>query len=156
MYKLLVSILAAGMFLMPSLAIAQAMDAKDACNNDAVSWMKAYNNGDAETIANGFDKTSGTFSSLFWTATGHDALLAGFKKEMSQAFEITSIVCDHANHLGDMSVADGTWTSKGKGPDGKEATAQGHWMVVSEVRDGKPVVLTQVSNMDTLPPIPAK
>jgi ketosteroid isomerase-like protein len=156
MCKALVSMLAGGMLVMSSLAFAQEMDSKAACNKGGATWMTAYNNGDAETIANWYDPNSGTFSSLFWTAAGHDALLAGFKKEMSEGIKITSIVCDHANQLGKMIVSDGAWESKGNGPDGKEATFRGHWMAVSEIRDGKPVVLTHVSNMDALPPNPPK
>ena len=156
MCKVLISMLAGGMLIISPPAFAQSMDAKAACNKDGVAWMTAYNKGDAETIANAYDPKSGTFSSLFWTATGHDALLAGYQKEMSQGVKITSIVCDHANQSGSMIVTDGAWTSKGNGPDGKETTFQGHWMAVSEIRNGKPVELTSVTNMDMLPPSPPK
>jgi len=128
------------------------MDSKADCNRDADTWRAAYNRADAESIANVYDPKSGTFSSLFWTGTGHDAILAGFKNEMTSGGQLTSIVCEHSNRMGSKNVADGTWEAKGKGSDGKEATFQGHWMTVSEIRDGKSVVLTHVSNMDTLPP----
>ena len=152
MDKALVAMLACSMFFVSPSAFAQAMDAKADCNKDAVDWMAAYNKGDAEAIANVYDPNSGSYSDLFWTAAGHDALLAGFKKQMSDGGELTSIVCDHSNRMGSKTVADGTWAGKAKGPDGKEASFQGHWMTVSEIHDGKSVVLTHLSNMDALPP----
>ena len=33
-----------------------------------------------------------------------------------------------------------------KGPDGKDVSAQGHWMSAVETRDGKNVILVHVSN----------
>ena len=152
MYRAFISILAGGMAIASSSAFGQAMDTKADCNKDAAMWMTAYNKGDAETIANFYEPDSGTFSNPFWTASGHAALLAGFKQEMASGGQVTSIVCEHANRVGGKNVADGTWAVSGKGPDGKETTMQGHWMAVSEVREGKPVVLTHVSNMDALPP----
>ena len=68
---------------------------------------------------------------------------------MSLAGTVTSIVCDHSSMIGatTVSVSDGTWTSMMKGPDGKEVSAQGHWMATSESRDGRIVTLVHVSNM---------
>ena len=34
-----------------------------------------------------------------------------------------------------------------KGPDGKDAPVQGHWMAMTETRDGKDVGLVHISNM---------
>ena len=69
------------------------------------------------------------------------------KPTMSSGGTITSIVCDHSSMIGATAVSDGTWTAMMKGPDGKEVSAQGHWMATSETRDGKNVTLVHVSNM---------
>jgi hypothetical protein len=147
MYKAVFSILI-GATVTSSTAFAQSMYSKADCNKDADSWRTAYNKGDAESIGNWYDAKSGTFSGLSWTGTGHDAILAGFKNEMMSGIQLTSIVCEHSNQIGSRNVADGTWAGK----DGKGMPLEGHWMSVSEIRDGKLVILTQLSNMDTLPP----
>ena len=48
---------------------------------------------------------------------------------------------------GATTVSDGTWTATTKGPDGKDVSAQGHWMTAGETRDGKNVILAHVFNM---------
>ncbi len=151
MYKLVISTLI-GAIMVSSTALAQSMDPKAECNRYADTWRAAYNKGDAEFVANSYDPKSGTYIDLTWTGTGHDALLAGFKNVMTSMGQVNSIVCEHSNRMGNKAVADGTWEGKGKGPDGKEATFQGHWMSVSEMRDGKWVILTHLSNVDTLTP----
>ena len=140
------TVMAAAAILLSSSAFAQTVDTKADCNKAADVWRTAYNNRDADALANMYDAKAGTYSTPFWTATGHDAILAGFKAEMSSAGTLTSIVCDHSNMTGATTVSDGTWTATIKGPDGKDVSVQGHWMAASETRDGKNVLLFHVSN----------
>ena len=141
------AVMAAAAILLSSSAYAQTVDSKADCNKFADVWRTAYNNRDADALANMYDAKAGMYSTPWWTATGHDALLAGFKAEMSLAATITSIVCDHSNMTGATAVSDGTWTATIKGPDGKDVSVQGHWMSASEARGEKNVMLVQVSNM---------
>jgi len=122
-------------------------DAKAACNKDAEAWRMTYNNHDADALANMYEAKAGMFSSEFWTGTGHDAILAGFKAQMSAGGPVTSIICDHSNKTGATIVSDGAWAATMKGPDGKDAPVQGHWMAMTETRNGKDVVLVHISNM---------
>ena len=140
------TVMAAAAILLSSSAFAQTVDTKADCNKAVDVWRTFYNNRDADALANLYDAKAGTYSNQFWTATGHDAILAGFKAEMSLAATITSIVCDHSSMTGAKAVSDGTWTATMKGPDGKDVSAQGHWMAASETRDGKNVTLVHVSN----------
>ena len=143
------TVIAAAAILLSSSAFAQTVDAKADCNKAADVWRTAYNNRDADALANMYDAKAGTYSDPSFTATGHDAILAGFKGEMTSAGTLASIVCDHSSMIGatTVSVSDGTWTAMMKGPDGNEVSAQGHWMATSETRSGKNVTLVHVSNM---------
>ena len=149
-------VMATATILLSSSAFAQTVDAKADCNKSADSWRTAYNNRDADAIANMYDAKTGMYSTPFWTATGHDALLAGLKAEMSSmpTFMVTSIVCDHSSMAGATAISDGSWTGTMKGPDGKDVSGQGHWMSASETRGGKRVILVHVSNMQ-MPQPPA-
>src|SRR5208337_328839 len=113
------TVMAAAAILLSSSAYAQTVDTKADCNKSADVWRTAYNNRDASALANFYDAKAGMYSTQSWTATGHDAILAGFKAEMSLAVTITSIVCDHSSMTGATTVSDGTWTATVKGPDGK-------------------------------------
>jgi hypothetical protein len=94
-----------------------------------------------------YDAKAGVHSTPSWTGTGHDAILAGLKAEMSSAgTTMTSLVCDHSSTTGAKNVSDGTWTGTWKGPDGKDVSLQGHWMSAGETRDGKFVTLVDVIN----------
>jgi ketosteroid isomerase-like protein len=143
------TVMAAAAILLSSSAFAQTVDTKAECNKATEVWRTAYNNRDADALAGIYDAKAGMYSTPWWTATGHDALLAGFKADVSSAATITSIVCDHSSVIGatTVSVSDGTWTAMMKGPDGKDVSAQGHWMATSETRKGKNVTLVHVSNM---------
>ncbi len=141
------TVMAAAAILLSSSAFAQWVDAKAGCMKAADVWRTAYNNRDADALANMYDAKAGTFSTTFWTATGYDAMLAGFKAEMSSALTVTSILCDHSSMAGPTTVSDGVWTGTVKGPDGKDVSVQGHWMATWETRDGKNVFLVHVVNM---------
>jgi ketosteroid isomerase-like protein len=145
------TVMAAAAILLSSSAYAQTVDTKADCNKSAEVWRTVYNNRDADALANLYDAKAGMYSGPFWTATGHDAILAGFKAEfkagMSFAATITSRVCDHSSMTGATTVSDGTWTATMKGPDGKDVSLQGHWMSADETRDGKDVILVHVSNV---------
>ena len=141
------TVMAAAAILLSSSAFAQTVDTKADCNKAADAWRTAYNNRDADALANVYDAKAGMYSNAFWTAVGHDPILAGFKAEMSSDGTVTSIVCDHSNMTAATAVSDGTWTATMKGPDGKDVSVQGHWMASSEARDGKNVTLVHVSNM---------
>jgi ketosteroid isomerase-like protein len=133
MNKSMTVMAAAAMFLSSS-AYAQTVDTKADCNKGADVWRAAYNSRDADALANMYDAKAGMYSNVFWTATGHDAILAGFKAEMSSAATITSIVCDQSSMAGAKVVSDGTWTATMKGPDGKDVSAQGHRNVSTTMR----------------------
>ena len=145
------AVMAAAVILLSSSAYAQTVDTKADCNKYTDVWATAYNNRDADALANLYDAKAGMYSGPFWTATGHDAILAGFKAEfkaeMSFAATITSRVCDHSSMTGATTVSDGTWTATMKGQEGKDVSVQGHWMATYETRDGKNVLLVHVSNM---------
>ena len=102
-----------------------------------------------------YDAKDGMNSTASWTATGHDAILAGYKADMNSGGTLTSLNCDHSNKTGAINVSDGTWAMTAKGPDGKDASVRGDWVTVSEIRDGKSVILVQLINMQ-LPHPPMK
>jgi len=141
------TVMAAAAILLSSSAFAQTVDAKADCNKTADVWRTAYNNRDAGALANMYDAKAGTYSDPSFTATGHDAILAGFKAEMTSAGTLASIVCDHSSMTGATTVSGGPWTGTMKGPDGKDVSVQGHWMSAGETRDGKYVILGDVINM---------
>ena len=73
------TVMAAAAILLSSSAFAQAVDTKADCMKTVDVWRTAYNNRDASALANMYDAKVGMYSTPWWTATGHDALLAGFK-----------------------------------------------------------------------------
>jgi len=149
------TVMAAAAILLSSSAFAQT-DTKADCMKGVDVWRTAYNNRDANALANMYDAKVGLYSTPWWTATGHDAILAGFKADMSSAVTVTSIICDHSSMTGATAVSDGTWTATMKGPDGKDVSVQGHWMSTSEPRGGAYIILTHVSNMQMPQPQAAK
>jgi len=80
-----------------------------------------------DVLANTHEAKADVFSGEFWTGAGHDAILAGFKAQMSAGGPVTSIICDHSNKVGATIVSDGARAATMKGPDGKYAPVQGHW-----------------------------
>jgi ketosteroid isomerase-like protein len=135
-----------------SAATAAPSDALSDCQTGANTWNDAFNKHDAEAIAKLYDAKTGMFSNDFWTGTGHDALLAGFKQMVAATAGMTETVkCEHAVRRGDVNVNDGTYTLTGKTPDGKEVNSMGHFMVVATPgKDG--VVLTHLANEQKQPP----
>ncbi len=123
------TVMVAAAILLSSSAYAQTVDTKDDCNKSVDLWGTAYNNRDAEALANLYDAKAGMYSGPFWTATGHDAIVAGFKAEfkagMNFGATITSRVCDYSSMTGATTVSDGTWTATMKGPDGKDVLDPG-------------------------------
>src|SRR5271157_3742114 len=75
------TVIAAAAILLSSSAFAQTVAD---CNKVADIWRTAYNNRDADALANMYDAKAGMYSTPFWTASGHDAILSGFKAEMSR------------------------------------------------------------------------
>jgi ketosteroid isomerase-like protein len=141
-----------GAAVLSSTAVAaDPIDSIGDCNKAADAWKAAYNNKDAEAVANMYD-AKGTLSNPFWTATGHDALLKGFKQEMSTGGSMVSITCDQSKTEGNMMFANGAYSAMAKGPDGKDAPMGGHWVAISEIHDGKPVILVHTSNIQMPPP----
>lgn len=139
--------MAGAAFLASSGALAQMVDSMADCNKHTEMVQTAYNNHDADALANMYDAKAGMHSSETWTATGHDAILAGFEDEMKSGVSLTSLICDHSNKTGATNVADGAWAATVKGPGGKDFSVQGHWIRVSEIRDGKDVGLVYLQNM---------
>ncbi len=136
--------------LMSTAVVAETIDSMGECSKAADVWKAAYNNKDAAAVADMYD-AKGTFSSPFWTASGHDALLAGFKQEISAGGSMVSITCEQSYQVDKLSFASGAYSAMGKGPDGKDAAFGGHWVAVSELRDGKLVILMHNSNLQMTP-----
>ena len=121
------------------------------CQMGADAWNDAFNRHDAEALANMYDAKAGTFSNDFWTGTGHDALLAGFKQMVAAGMTETSVKCEHTARQGDVVIDSGTYALSGKSPDGKDVSATGHWVVIATPgKDG--VILTHLSNEQRQPP----
>jgi opacity protein-like surface antigen len=106
MKKILTAAVLAFALIGPAVA---AEDAMTDCENGAKVWNDAYNKREAETLANQYDAKTGTFSTDYWTATGHDALLAGFKQMVAGAGGLMETdKCEHAERRGDVNVNTGT------------------------------------------------
>jgi ketosteroid isomerase-like protein len=134
-----------------SAATAAPTDAMTDCKTGSGAWNDAFNKHDAEALANMYDAKTGMFSTDYWTATGHDALLAGFKQMVAAGMTETSVTCEHAVRQGDVNVADGTYVLTGKAPNGKDVNVTGHFIVVATPgKDG--VILTHFSNEQRQPP----
>jgi ketosteroid isomerase-like protein len=118
------------------------------CQKGAEAWNDAFNKHDAEALANMYDAKAGMFSNDYWTGTGHDALLAGFKQMVAAGLTEASVKCEHTTHEGDIVVYDGTYALSGKAPDGKDVSAAGHWIVV----DKNGVILTHFADEQRQPP----
>ncbi|GAC1365122.1 MAG: hypothetical protein NVSMB42_25000 [Herpetosiphon sp.] len=132
-------------------ATAAPNDAMADCQAGSSAWNDAFNKHDAEALANMYDAKTGMFSTDFWTATGHDALLAGFKQMVATGMTETSVKCEHAVRQGDVNVNDGTYTLTGKAPDGKGVSVMGHFLVIATPgKNG--VILTHLSNAQQPPP----
>jgi ketosteroid isomerase-like protein len=149
MKKILTAAVLAFALIGPAVA---AEDAMTDCENGAKVWNDAYNKRDAETLANQYDAKTGTFSTDYWTATGHDALLAGFKQMVAGAGGLMETVkCEHAERRGDVNVNTGTYALTGKAPDGSMINATGHWVVIgSPGKNG--LILTHLANEQKPPP----
>lgn len=132
-------------------APAGAKDTMADCTKFVDDWKAAYNAKNGDTLAGMFDPKKGTYSSMFWTAAGSDALIQGFKQELSKGNTMTSIKCETSSEVGDFSVATGTWAATAKGPDGKDMPIGGHWQTSLTKRDGKRLIDYHTSNMQ-LPP----
>jgi ketosteroid isomerase-like protein len=149
-----ISVLCGAVALVSSAAIAApADDAMTGCQTGSNAWNDAFNKHDAEALANMYDAKTGTFSTNYWTATGHDALLVGFKQMVAAGLTETNVTCEHAARHGDVNVTDGTYILTGKAPDGNAVTVTGRFLVVATPgKDG--VILTRLSNEQRQPPPP--
>jgi hypothetical protein len=136
--------------LLSSASTALSAGPMDVCQQDADAWKDAYNKRDAEALASMYDARNGRYSNEFWTATGHDALLAGFKQQLAAGGTLTSIKCEHSARWGNIFVADGNWAGSGKAPDGKDVSVMGHWMTIfTPGKNG--VILSHVANQQMQP-----
>ena len=146
--------LAAALMMIAPVAHAQtaALDTKADIQKTAAEWMNAYNNKDAAAIAAMYVDDA-VFSNPGWTASGRAAIEDGLKKDMAAgAFSrVNSITADQSHRVGDLNYASGAWTADAKGPDGKDVPVGGHWLVVSQYRDGHYQIVLHNSNM-ALPP----
>jgi uncharacterized protein (TIGR02246 family) len=129
-----------------------SVDTKADIQKMATAWMDAYNKKDAATIAKMYAEDA-VFSNPGWTASGRTAIEDALNKDLAAgAFsKVNSITVDQAHRVGDLDYSAGSWTADAKGPDGKEAPVGGHWLVISQYRDGHYVLLVHNSNM-ALPP----
>jgi uncharacterized protein (TIGR02246 family) len=119
----------------------------------ATAWMDAYNKKDAATIAKMYAEDA-IFSTPGWTASGRTAIEDAVNKDLAAgAFsKINSITVDQAHRVGDLDYSVGSWAAEMKGPDGKDVPVGGHWLVVSQYRDGHYLTLLHNSNMALSPP----
>jgi ketosteroid isomerase-like protein len=145
--------LCAAVALVSSAATAAPSAVMTDCQRGADAWKDAYNKHDAGALTNMYDAKTGMFSDDLWTATGHDALLAGFKQELAAGMTMTSITCVHSARQGHVLVSNGTWAATGKAPDGKDVSVTGHWMVIG-TPGKKGVILTHLGNQQMQPPAP--
>ena len=118
------------------------------CQKAADAWNDAFNKKDVEALANMYDAKAGTFSNDYWTGTGHDALLAGFKQMVAAGRTEFNVKCEYAAPEGDTVLSNGSYALSGKAPDGKDISAAGHWIVVG--RNG--LILRHFSNEQRQPP----
>ncbi len=134
-------------------AYAKATNSMTVCEKLADEWKSAYNKQDASALTALYDR-NGEYSSGFWTGSGRDALTQGFQKEWSTGGTMANITCEQSNRIGNLNYATGTYSAGGKSPDGKDVTMGGHWLTVSEIRNGKYFILKHNGNMQM--PAPPK
>jgi ketosteroid isomerase-like protein len=132
-----------------------AVDTRADMQKIATEWMDAYNKKDAGKIAAMY-ADGAVFSSPGWTATGRAAIEDALIKDLVAGTfsRVTSITAEQSHRVGDLNYASGAWAADTKGPDGKDMPVGGHWLAVSQYRDGHYDILIHNSNM-ALPP-PAK
>lgn len=116
----------------------------------ASDWMNAYNKRDAATIADMYTN-DGIYSNSAWTASGRSAIADALNEEFALGTKINSITVDQAQRIGDMSFSRGTWAAGMKGPDGKDVTVNGHWLIVAKCQGQKCLAMVHNSNM-AMPP----
>jgi uncharacterized protein (TIGR02246 family) len=131
-----------------------SVDTKADIQKMATAWMDAYNKKDAATIAKMYADDA-VFSNPGWTAAGRAAIEDALNKDLAAGSfsKINSITVEQAHRVGDLDYSAGTWAADTKGADGKEVPVGGHWLVISQYRDGHYVMLVHNSNM-ALPPPP--
>lgn len=129
-----------------------AKDTMARCGKYADKWKAAYNAKDAEALAGMYDPRTGIHSNEFWTAAGHDGLVQGFKQELMAGNTMTSITCDASSQTGDIGSSSGKWSATAKGPDGKDTTIGGHWLITYEDHQGKVLIVDDTTNMQLPPP----
>jgi uncharacterized protein (TIGR02246 family) len=130
-----------------------SLDTKADIQKMATAWMDAYNKKDAAAIAKMYAEDA-VFSNPGWTASGRTAIEEGLNKDLAAGTfsKLNSISVDQAHRVGDLDYSAGTWSADAKGPDGKEGPVGGHWLVISQYRDGHYVMLVHNSNMALPPP----
>jgi ketosteroid isomerase-like protein len=134
-------------------AHAQTTDTKADTQKSADEWMSAYNKKDAATIAKMYGDNA-VFSGPGWTASSRAAIQDALTKEIaSGAFSrLTAITVDQSQRVGDMNYSSGSWSADMKGPDGKDMPVGGHWLIVSEYKNGVYTALVHNTNMALPPP----
>jgi ketosteroid isomerase-like protein len=132
---------------------AQTTDTKADIQKNADAWMSAYNKKDAATIAKMYGDNA-VFSNPGWTASSRTAIEDALTKDIaSGAFSrVTAITVDQSHRVGDMNYSNGSWSADMKGPDGKDMPVGGHWLIVSEYKNGIYTALIHNSNMAMPPP----
>jgi ketosteroid isomerase-like protein len=122
-------------------------DTKADTQKNADEWMSAYNKKDAATIAKMYGDNA-VFSGPGWTASSRAAIEDALTKEIaSGAFSrLTAITVDQSHRVGDMNYASGSWSADMKGPDGKDMPVGGHWLIVSEYKNGIYTALVHNAN----------
>ena len=128
-----------------------AKDTMADCTKFVDGWKAAYNAKDADALASIYEPKKGTYSNVFWTGTGHDVLVNGFKQELGMGSTMTSIKCEASSASGDLVVSKGTWSASSPGSDGKAMTIGGHWQSSAVGHAGKYLISDHTSNMQ-LPP----
>ncbi len=115
--------------------------------------MNAFNNKDAARLAQMYTEDA-VLSAPASTDSGRAAIEASFKKsfDVGTFTKINSITVDKSYRVGDLNYALGAWTADMKGPEGKDVPVSGHWLSVSQYRDGR--YLMSVHNVNMAMPLP--
>lgn len=146
------TVIIAGAIVAWMVSAASAKDWMGDCAKAADAWKAAYNAKDADALVAMYEPKKGTYSNMFWTATGHDVLAQSFKQDLTMGTTFTSIKCETSNARGDGVESKGTWSATAKGPDGKDMAMTGHWQTFGVEQNGKYLIVDHTGNMQLPPP----
>jgi uncharacterized protein (TIGR02246 family) len=150
------AMLALGACAQPQAPAANAPEDIAAVNALRDSFLKAFNAGDAEAIANLYTANGVSQHNHEQTATGHDAILASQKAMFDQMTVVAEIMPDETKTLGSIGFDRGrykmTLTPKA---GGQPMTDEGRYVVLLEKQaDGSWKVTSDIDNSIMPMPMP--